>query len=67
VVEEHVKSGGLAQMISEDILTRSIYLDFFKSLCALQYPDKAYGSQAYHQQLSGLDADSIGSLLRNFN
>jgi transketolase len=67
VVEEHVKTGGLAQKVSEDILTRSIALDFFKSLCALQYPNKVYGNQAYHQQISGLDADNIGSLLRNFN
>jgi len=67
LVEEHVKAGGLAQKVSEDILSRGIVLDFYKSLCALHYPNNLYGNQDYHQKMSGLDFESIGLILRNFN
>jgi transketolase len=67
VVEEHVKTGGLSQKVAEEILSRNIRLDLYQSLCALQYPDKLYGSQAYHQKISGLDAENIALILRNIH
>jgi transketolase len=67
VVEEHVKSGGLAQKVAEDILALGIGLDYYKSLCALHYPNKLYGNQEYHQKISGVDTESIALILGKFN
>lgn len=65
VAEEHVSTGGLAQQLSVKLLEQGISLSTFKSLKAEGYPNGLYGSQSYHQKLSGLDADSIVTSLNN--
>ncbi|PMD98777.1 transketolase [Siphonobacter sp. BAB-5405] len=59
VAEEHVSIGGLAQQLSVQVLERGLSLKSFKSLRAEGYPGGLYGDQAYHQQRSHLDPDSI--------
>lgn len=59
VAEEHISTGGLAQQLSVQLLERGIFPRSFKSLKAEGYPNGKYGSQSYHQKLSGLDPDSI--------
>ncbi len=59
VVEEHVSTGGLAQQLSVQLLEKNVKTDSFRSIRAEGYPNGLYGSQAYHQRLSGLDADHI--------
>ena len=65
VAEEHVSIGGLGQSLASSILKSTISLNSFISLTAQGYPDGLYGNQSYHQQLSGLDAESIGKLLES--
>lgn len=65
VAEEHVSVGGLGQSIAAAILKANISLNSFISLTAQGYPDGLYGNQSYHQQKSGLDAESIGKLLES--
>jgi transketolase len=59
VAEEHISTGGLAQQLSVQLLEKGIFPKSFKSLKAEGYPNGRYGSQSYHQKLSGLDPDSI--------
>jgi transketolase len=59
VAEEHISTGGLAQQLSVQLLERGIFPRSFKSLKAEGYPNGKYGSQSYHQKLSGLDPASI--------
>lgn len=63
VVEEHISIGGLAQQLSVQFLERGLNLGSFKSLKAEGYPNSRYGSQGYHQKISGLDTDSIASYI----
>ncbi len=65
VVEEHVSVGGLAQQLSVQLLQIGAAPSRFVSLTAQGYPNGLYGSQAYHQQQSGLDADNISQHLLN--
>jgi transketolase len=63
VVEEHVKSGGLGQMISHYLLSASVPAPRFTHHCAQGYVSGFYGSQRYHRRESQLDPASIlGSL-----
>lgn len=59
VAEEHISIGGLAQQLSVQLLEKGIVPAGFKSLRAEGYPNSRYGSQSYHQKMSGLDPDSI--------
>jgi transketolase len=59
VVEEHVSHGGLGAMLSAWILESGIGMRGFRHLHAHGYPSGRYGSQDFHRQESGLDADSI--------
>ncbi len=59
VVEEHVSTGGLAQQLSVQLMEHGISVKAFKSLRAQGYPNGLYGSQSYHQKISGLDPDHI--------
>lgn len=59
VVEEHVERGGLGEHILSLLAKRGINDISYISLHAKGYPNKLYGSQAYHQQESGLDAAGI--------
>jgi len=61
VAEEHVSTGGLAQQLSVQLLERGVKINSFKSLKAEGYPNRKYGSQAYHQKISELDPVSIAA------
>ena len=63
VVEEHVAVGGLGQQLASALLQRGIHPPAFRSLTAQGYPNGRYGDQAYHQKLSGLDAEHLQHLL----
>lgn len=63
VVEEHVSRGGLAENLSLPLLKNGISCQLI-SLCAKGYPNGRYGSQAYHQKISGLDPDSIAKIIK---
>lgn len=64
VVEEHVAVGGLGQQLAAALLERGIRPAAFRSLTAQGYPNGRYGDQAYHQKLSGLDAQHLQHLLQ---
>ena len=59
VAEEHISTGGLAQQLGIQLMEKGVFPRSFKSLKAEGYPNGLYGSQSYHQKLSGLDPDSI--------
>jgi transketolase len=64
IVEEHVTRGGLAEYVLT-VLADAEYSKFTTHrLYAKGYPNKLYGSQQYHQSMSGIDVKSISSLLR---
>ncbi|TAH21357.1 MAG: transketolase [Cytophagales bacterium] len=63
IVEEHVFRGGLSENVSLKLLENNIQLDKFKALYALGYPNELYGSQSYHQKISGLDKENILKVL----
>lgn len=63
VVEEHVKRGGLAEHLAAQLLERGVKCTM-KHVCAQGYPNKLYGSQAYHQKISGLDPAALGTIIR---
>ncbi len=65
VVEEHISTGGLAQQLSVQLLEKGIRVGSFKSLRAQGYPNGLYGSQSYHQRISGLDPDNIAAEMHN--
>ncbi|TDB64435.1 transketolase family protein [Arundinibacter roseus] len=65
VAEEHVSTGGLAQQLSVQLLENQIAPTSFQSIRAQGYPNRRYGSQQYHQQLAGLDTESIRNSLLN--
>lgn len=66
IAEEHVSIGGLAQQLSVQLLARNVCFEQFVSLSAQGYPDGTYGSQAFHQQQSGLTPEQILSVLQSF-
>jgi transketolase len=59
VVEEHVKTGGLGQMISHHLLTRSLPVRRFTHRHAQGYVSGLYGSQKYHRRECQLDGASV--------
>jgi transketolase len=63
VVEEHVEIGGAGSQLSYILLTKQIQVDVFISICAKGYPSGTYGNQAFHQEESGLDTESIKETL----
>jgi len=63
VIEEHVQRGGLAETLALHFLRTGLH-PVFRPVCACGYPNGLYGSQAYHQELSGLDSKSLAGLLR---
>lgn len=58
VVEEHVSRGGLGENLSLLLLAKSVRCKLVHR-CASGYPDGLYGSQSYHQKMSGLDPETI--------
>jgi len=65
-IEEHIPVGGLGSSVALAASERGIPVKKFVSLHAKGYPNGLYGSQAYHQQLSGLDANNISSVISSF-
>ena len=63
VVEEHVVQGGLGQMVSHYLLSKSWPPFKLTHKHALGYPSGLYGSQRFHRAESGLDSESILALL----
>ncbi len=65
-VEEHISIGGLGSAVALQISERSLPVKKFISLRAAGYPDGLYGSQGYHQKISGLDEESIRSTINSY-
>jgi len=65
-IEEHILTGGLATTISFLINEKSIPVKKFTGLYAQGYPTGLYGSQTYHQQVSGLDEKNISSIISTY-
>lgn len=63
VIEEHVCHGGLAQALTYKLARLGVPFQL-SHLCAVGYPEKRYGSQAYHQKQSGLDHEGIKRALK---
>lgn len=61
IAEEHVSTGGLAQQLSVQLLEKGVKMNSFKSLSAVGYPDRLYGSQSFHQKMSEIDPVSLAS------
>ncbi len=66
VIEEHVAIGGLASAVSLLTHENNLLVNRFQSLRAAGYPDGTYGSQAYHQQQSGLDEQNIAAVIHHY-
>ena len=65
-IEEHVAVGGLGSAVSLLINERSLPVSKFVSLHAVGYPGGLYGSQSYHQQMSGLDEGNISGIINSY-
>ena len=65
-IEEHISIGGLGSAVSVLINELSLPLNKFVSLHAEGYPGGLYGSQGYHQQLSGLDEGNILQIINSY-
>lgn len=63
VIEEHVRRGGLGENLAPLLLEQGISCRYLH-LCAKGYPNGLYGSQKYHQRLSGLDEVSIADHIK---
>jgi transketolase len=66
VVEEHIATGGLGQALSTLIHSAALPVQRFVHRHAVGYPGGLYGSQSYHQQMSGLDESSISQTINSF-
>jgi len=66
VVEEHIAIGGLGAAVALLASEQALPLSKFVSLRAEGYPNGLYGSQAYHQQLSGLDEQNISRTINSY-
>jgi transketolase len=62
-IEEHHRACGLGEALSHLLLTRALFARSFTSLHAAGYPSGRYGSQAWHQQESGLVGPALSSRL----
>lgn len=65
IVEEHVIHGGFGQALLYDLFLLNLKFSSIMHLYAKGYPSKTYGSKEFHRKESGMDRDSILSLLRN--
>ncbi|MHB9139573.1 MAG: transketolase C-terminal domain-containing protein, partial [Victivallaceae bacterium] len=66
VVEEHVSRGGLGENLSLLLLKNSVGCKLVHQ-CAAGYPNGLYGSQAYHQKMSGLDPATIHQIIKELS
>jgi transketolase len=62
VLEEHAQRGGLGEYIAAMLGRVGVHFRLYHRH-AMGYPNQRYGSQAYHQMQSGLDASSIKTLV----
>lgn len=62
IVEEHVRQGGLGSMLSLMLLQHRASCSF-KHIFAVGYPGEKYGSQAFHRKCSGLDVESLRTVI----
>ncbi|MFI5196357.1 MAG: transketolase C-terminal domain-containing protein, partial [Chitinophagales bacterium] len=65
-IEEHVAVGGLGSAVALLVNERSLPVSKFVSLHAEGYPGGLYGSQSYHQQMSGLDEGNISGIINSY-
>lgn len=65
-IEEHVSVGGLGSAVTLLMNESHLAPDRFVSLHAEGYPNGLYGSQGYHQQLSGLDEAGISQTINSY-
>jgi transketolase len=65
-IEEHVAIGGVGSAVSFLVHEHSLVINKFVSLHAKGYPGELYGSQSYHQQLSGLDKENISKIINSY-
>lgn len=63
VIEEHCARGGLGEWLARELLLRGLSPRMVH-LFARGYPEGLAGSQAYHQKVSGLDAESLVRAIR---
>ena len=59
VVEEHVRQGGVGQMLAHLLMTEGVSTSTFRHFHARGYPSGLYGSQAFHRSESGIDAEAV--------
>ncbi len=59
IVEEHVKTGGLGEYLSEILVSKNMSLNKFAHLFAKGYISKRYGSRDFYLRETGLDKNSI--------
>jgi transketolase len=64
VVEEHVRQGGLGQLLTHDLVSRGTPPHRFKHFYANGYPSGRYGSQNYHRAENGIDAATVLASVR---
>ena len=63
-IEEHYAAGGIAETLSLGLLGRLQRTVQTAHACALGYPSGKYGSQAFHQEESGLRGKGLEQTLR---
>lgn len=59
VIEEHVAQGGLGSALALMMTQRGVATRGFYHRFALRYPSGRFGSQTFHRQECGLDAESL--------
>jgi transketolase len=64
VVEEHVRHGGVGQMLVHALTVMGECPASFVHRCAAGYVSGLYGSQVFHRKENGLDPESITADLR---
>jgi transketolase len=65
-IEEHIAIGGLGSALALQLNEQSLSVNKFISLHAEGYPGGLYGSQSYHQKISGLDEENINSTINSY-
>jgi transketolase len=63
IIEEHVDRGGLGEWLCLRLMKMGLH-PVIQHICAKGYPDHLYGSQAFHQQQSGLSPSQILEVMR---
>jgi transketolase len=65
-IEEHIAIGGLGSAVALHASQMGLPINKFISLHAEGYPDGLYGSQGYHQRISGLDEENINRTINSY-